>query len=50
VLAAYATPELVGFVSGDRAKRWQDAKAAAKAVLDSAGSGYKTNLTAPVSL
>ena len=49
VLAAYATPELIGFVSGDRAARWQAAKAAAKAVLDSAGSGYKTNLTAPVS-
>src|SRR4028119_799002 len=49
VLAAYATPELVGFVSGDRPARWQAAKSAAKAVLDSAGSGYKTNLTAPVS-
>jgi hypothetical protein len=49
VLAAYAKPELIGFVSGDRMARWQAAKAAAKAVLDAAGSGYKTNLTAPVS-
>ena len=28
--------------------RWQAARDAAKAVLDEAGSGYKTNLTAPV--
>lgn len=49
VLSAYATPELIGFVSGDRTARWQAAKAAAKAVLDLAGAGYKTNLTAPVS-
>jgi len=49
VLAAYAKPELVGYLSGDRTARWQAAKDAAKAVLDAAGSGYKTNLTAPVS-
>jgi hypothetical protein len=49
VLAAYAKPELIGFVSGDRAARWRAAKDAAKAVLDAAGSGYKTDLTAPVS-
>jgi hypothetical protein len=48
VLGAYAKPELLGFVSGDRRARWQAAKEAAKAVLDAAGSGYKTNLTAPV--
>ncbi|OLY92404.1 RagB/SusD family nutrient uptake outer membrane protein [Cnuella takakiae] len=48
VLNSYANPELVGFVSGDRRARWQAAKDAAKAVLDAAGSGYKTNLTAPV--
>ena len=29
--------------------RWTAAKDAAKAVLDEAGSGYKTDLTAPVS-
>lgn len=49
VLAAFAKPELLGFVSGDRIARWQAAKLAAKAVLDAAGSGYKTNLAAPVS-
>lgn len=48
VLAAYSKPELIGFVSGDRTARWQAAKAAAKAVLDAAGQGYKTDLTAPV--
>jgi hypothetical protein len=48
VISAYAKPELVGFISGDRTARWQAAKAAAKAVLDAAGSGYKTNLAAPV--
>ncbi|MFN3852569.1 MAG: RagB/SusD family nutrient uptake outer membrane protein [Spirosomataceae bacterium] len=39
---------LVAYTSGDRAARWQAAKAAAKAVLD-AGTGYKLNLTAPAS-
>ena len=47
VINAYAKPELIGFVSGDRATRWRAARDAAKAVLDEAGSGYKTNLTAP---
>lgn len=47
VLAAFQKPELIGFVSGDRKARWQAAKDAAKAVLDEAGSGYKTNLAAP---
>lgn len=49
---AGAKPEvlpLLGFLSGDRTARWQAAKDAAKKVLDEAGSGYKTNLTAPVS-
>jgi hypothetical protein len=49
VLAAFANPELLGFVSGDRIARWTAAKNAAKAVLDEAGSGYRTDLTAPVS-
>lgn len=48
VISAFGKPELIGFVSGDRTARWQAAKAAAKAVLDAAGSGYKTNLAAPV--
>ena len=47
-LSAYSNIELVGYPSGDRAARWTAAKAAAKAVLD-AGTGYKLNLTAPVS-
>ncbi|MEJ7911637.1 MAG: RagB/SusD family nutrient uptake outer membrane protein [Chitinophagaceae bacterium] len=48
IIAAYATPELIGFTTGDRRARWQAAKDAAKALLDAAGSGYKTGLTAPV--
>lgn len=47
-LASYSNLDLVAYPSGDRASRWQAAKAAAKAVLD-AGKGYKLNLTAPVS-
>ena len=50
VLSGYAKPELVGFVSGDRRARWVAARDAAKAVLDAAGSGYKTSLSAPVSV
>ena len=49
VLGAFDKPELLGFVSGNRAARWQAAKVAAKAVLDAAGSGYKTDLTAMAS-
>jgi hypothetical protein len=48
VIAGYANPELLGYVSGDRVARWQAAKDAAKAVLD-ASSGYKLDLTAPAS-
>ena len=47
-LSAYSNIELVAYPSGDRVARWVAAKAAAKAVLD-AGTGYKLNLTAPVS-
>ena len=49
VISAFAKPELLGFVSGARTARWEAARDAAKAVLDAAGSGYKTNLTAPAS-
>lgn len=31
---SYSNPELVGYVGGNRDKRWQDAKNAAKAVID----------------
>lgn len=40
--------DLHGYTSGDQTARWTAARAAAKAVMD-AGSGYKLDLTAPVS-
>ncbi|WP_419701999.1 RagB/SusD family nutrient uptake outer membrane protein [Mucilaginibacter sp. NFX135] len=49
VISAYAHPELLGYISGDRTARWQAAKDAAKAVLDAAGTGYKLDLGSPVS-
>ena len=48
LIASYANPELLGYVSGDRTARWQAAQAAAKAVVDM-GTGYKLALTEPVS-
>lgn len=48
VIASFDKPELLGYVSGDRAARWQKAKDAAKAVIDLNQYGYKLNLTAPV--
>ncbi|WP_435353821.1 RagB/SusD family nutrient uptake outer membrane protein [Emticicia sp. SJ17W-69] len=48
VLGSYSNLDLIAYTSGDRTARWNAAKAAAKAVLD-ATSGYKLNLTAPVS-
>jgi hypothetical protein len=48
-ISGYSHPEFLGYLSGDRTTRWQAAKDAAKAVLDAAGTGYKLNLTAPVS-
>jgi hypothetical protein len=48
-LASYATPQLIGFVSGNRQERWQKAKTAAKAVLDLPGYGFQMGLSAPVS-
>ncbi|MBA4141042.1 MAG: RagB/SusD family nutrient uptake outer membrane protein, partial [Segetibacter sp.] len=47
VISAYANPEYLGYVDGDRIARWQAAKVAAKAVLDE-GSGYMLDLAAPV--
>lgn len=50
VIAAYAHPELLGYVSGDRTARWTAAKNAAKTLLDAAATlGYKLDLSAPVS-
>jgi starch-binding outer membrane protein, SusD/RagB family len=48
VLGGASNLDLLAYPSGDRASRWNAAKAAAKAVLD-AGKGYKMELTAPVS-
>ncbi len=45
--AAFAKPEILGYVGGDRAARWQRAKDAAKAVLDLPGLGSQFNLSAP---
>ena len=46
--AAFANPELLGYVSGTRTDRWQKAKDAAKAVLDLTNYGSQVNLSAPV--
>ncbi|MFT3746722.1 MAG: RagB/SusD family nutrient uptake outer membrane protein [Agriterribacter sp.] len=48
VFGSYAHPEVLFYTTGDRQARWTAARDAAKAVVD-AGSGYKLNLTAPVS-
>ncbi len=48
ILSSYADINLLAYASGDRTARWTAAKAAAKLVLDGA-SGYKLDLTAPVS-
>ena len=48
ILGGFSKLELIAYPSGDRAARWNAAKAAAKAVLD-LGKGYKLDLTAPVS-
>jgi starch-binding outer membrane protein, SusD/RagB family len=46
-IAGFSNPELIGYLSGDRAQRWQRAKEAAKAVLDLPGYGYGLELAAP---
>ncbi len=48
ILGGYSKLDLIAYTSGDRASRWQAAKAAAKAVLD-ATKGYKLDLSAPAS-
>lgn len=47
VIAAYANPEFLGYLSGDRTARWTAALNASKAALDAGNGGYKLNLTAP---
>lgn len=48
-LNGYSKPELFVYTSGNQTTRWQAAKAAAKAVMDYPGYGYKFDLTEPVS-
>jgi len=48
VIAGFAQPELLGYLTGDRNTRWLAAQTAAKAVVDM-GTGYKLNLSAQVS-
>ncbi|MFC4871295.1 RagB/SusD family nutrient uptake outer membrane protein [Negadavirga shengliensis] len=47
VISSYENKELIGYTSGNRAERWQRAKAAAKAVLDIA-DGNELHHTEPV--
>ena len=49
LIAGYANPELLGYISGDRTERWTKARDAAKAVIDLGTYGYKLDLTAPSS-
>lgn len=48
LISSFAHPELLGYVDGDRAARWQKAQDAAKAAL-ALPYGYKLTLGAPVS-
>jgi hypothetical protein len=48
VIGAFAHPEYLGYLTGDRTARWRAAQVAAKAVMDQ-GAGYKLNLSAKVS-
>lgn len=47
VISSYGKKELIGYTSGDRMARWQNAKSAAKSVLDLV-SGNELNHTAPL--
>ena len=47
VIAGFAHPELLGYLSGDRTARWQAAQDAAKAVMNLGIYGYMLNLSAP---
>jgi len=49
LIAGFANPELLGYVSGNQKERWLAAKAASKAVIDLGTFGYKLDLTAPQS-
>ncbi len=50
VISGFAHPELLGYLTGDRAARWQKAQDAAKVILLKTGTyGYSLNLSAPAS-
>lgn len=46
-IKAFAHPELLGYLSGDRKARWQAAQTAALAVMNLGTYGYMLNLSAP---
>jgi hypothetical protein len=48
-LTGFANPELLVYTGGTQINRWEQAKAAAKAVIDYPGIGYAFDLAAPVS-
>ncbi len=48
LISSYDNPEFLGYISGDKTARWQQAKAAAKKVVDRAEYQYKMDLTSPV--
>ncbi len=47
LISQFAHPELLGYVDGDRAARWQKAQDAAKAVMALGKYGFKLDLSAP---
>ncbi|GGZ36356.1 hypothetical protein GCM10007049_32150 [Echinicola pacifica] len=47
-ISSYSNPEYIGYTTGDRMSRWQQARDAAKAVMD-IDDGNLLNLSAPVS-
>jgi hypothetical protein len=49
LIAGFAHPELLGYVSGDRTARWKAAQDAALAIINLGTYGYQLNLGAPVS-
>ncbi len=47
LISGFTKPEILGYLSGDRAARWKAAQDAAKATIDASNGGYKLNLSAP---
>tara|TARA_B100001146_G_C16180091_1_gene434189 strand:- start:568 stop:2097 length:1530 start_codon:yes stop_codon:yes gene_type:complete len=50
LLSGYSNPELIAYTSGDQQQRWIEARDAVKEALDYSSTGYKLDLTSPVSL